>query len=203
MEELYTRVKELFEAYQPLGHDIKHAFRTALMARQIALAESYDPDEAEAAGLLHDIGRTVKDAANPHAHEGAPLARQYLDKYTSFSDDAKERIAHTIYVHSDVTTDDSLSHILQDADKLDGMGAIGIARAYMTHYYKTDYIAGNVIPDPGNYYGNTKSAHEQIVLQMVWFDMLYTEYAKKIGKPRQEFMQNFMEEFKREVGEAI
>src|SRR3954470_1076455 len=105
MEELYTRVRERFALYQPLGHDIKHATRTATMARHIALSENYDPDEAEAAGLLHDIGRTVKVSQIPHAHEGAPIAKEFLENYTSFSEDARKRIVDAIYVHSDKTTE--------------------------------------------------------------------------------------------------
>jgi uncharacterized protein len=185
-----------------LAHDIKHATRTAKLARQIAIAEGYDPDEAEAAGLLHDIGRTVKDSTIPHGHEGAPIAKEFLDTYTSFSDEAKKRIVDAIYIHSDLITEGKLNQILQDADKLDGLGSIGISRVYMTHFHKPDFDPANIIPEPGNYYGKTKNAHEQMALQMQWYSMLYTQKAKEIGKPRYEFMEAFMDEFKREVEEA-
>lgn len=202
MEELYTHIRELFELYQPLGHDFKHGTRTAKFAREIAIAENYDPDEAEAAGLLHDIGRTVKEAKDTHAHVGAPIAREYLDTYTTFSEEAKKRIADAIYLHSDRTTEGKLNNILQDADKLDGLGAIGISRAYMTHYHKPDFDPANVIPEKQDYYGKTKNAHEQIVMQTLWYDMLYTDKAKELGKRRNEFLIIFLEEFKREVKES-
>ena len=202
MEELYKAVRDLFEPYQPLAHDIKHALRTASLARQIALAERYDADEAEAAGLLHDVGRTVKDSANFHAHEGAPMARKILDDHTSFSEEAKKRITDAIYVHSDLTTEGKLNNILQDADKLDGLGTLGISRAYMTHYNKQDFDFHNIFPDSAAY-GQTKYAHDQIRVQMNWYSMLYTQKAKDIGKARYAFMEKFIEEFKREVAESI
>jgi uncharacterized protein len=202
MEKLYKAVHALFEPYQPLGHDIKHALRTAALAKQIAKDEGYDEKEAEAAGLLHDVGRTVKDSKIPHGHEGAPIAKKLLDAHTDFSDEAKTRIVDAVYIHSKLTTEGKLNNILQDADKLDGLGTIGISRAYMTHYNKIDYDPSAIIPTSATY-GKTKSAHEQIRLQMNWYSMLYTETAKKIGKPRLEFMQKFLEEFKREVEESI
>lgn len=202
MEKLYEAVLKHFEPYQPLGHDVKHATRTASLAKQIAKGEGYDEREAEAAGLLHDLGRTVKDSQIPHGHEGAPIAREFLDTYTDFSEDAKNRIVQAIYIHSELKTEGKLNNILQDADKLDGLGAIGISRAYITHYNKPDYDPHNIIPAPENYYGKTKNAHEQIAMQKVWYDMLYTETARQIGVKRSEFMQTFFEEFEREVKES-
>lgn len=201
MEELYRAVYKVFENYQPLGHDIKHALRTASLAKRIAKEEGYDEAEAEAAGLLHDIGRTVKNSTIPHALEGAPMAKELLDKYTKFSGEAKDRIVKAIEVHSDPTTEGRLNNILQDADKLDGTGAIGISRAYMTHYGKTDYEPHNIIPETATY-GKTQTAHELIRLELEWFDMLYTDTAKRIGKPRHEYAKQFLEEFKREVEES-
>lgn len=199
MEKLYKAVRELFEPYQPIAHDIKHALRTAALAKQIAHAEGYDEQEAEAAGLLHDVGRTVKESTIPHAQEGAPLARKLLDAHTVFSEEAKARIVKAIEVHSDLHTEGTLNNILQDADKLDGMGAIGISRAYLS--IQPDYDPQNIIPTQANY-GSFQSAHELITLEIEWYDMLYTETAKTIGNPRYEFAKRFLEEFKREVAET-
>lgn len=199
MEELYRSVHQVYVPYQPPGHDIKHAVRTASLAKQIAKAEGYDESEAEAAGLLHDIGRTVKDATIPHAHVGAPMAREMLNKYTKFTQEAKDRIVKAIEVHSDPTTEGMLNNILQDADKLDGMGAVGISRAYNS--LPIDYDPENILP--AEYvYGQFKTSHDILALTMDWHAMLYTEFAKNLGKKRYEFMKQFVEEFKREVAES-
>ena len=57
MEKLLNKVKEIYKVYVP-GHDLKHTLRVAGLAKKIALSENYDVDEAVAAALLHDIGRT-------------------------------------------------------------------------------------------------------------------------------------------------
>jgi uncharacterized protein len=201
MEELRNQVKALFDAYHFPGHDFKHVDRVSKLAKQIAEAEGYDAQEAEIAGLLHDVGRTVKDPQKPHAIEGVPIARRLLDKYTDLPDDAKERILKAIEVHSDKTTEGELNNILQDADKLDGIGAIGINRAYTTHHTKPDFFEDKVIPEMTDYF-KSKTSHEGILWQINWYSMLYTEKAKEIGKHRYEYMKQFMEQIKKEVEES-
>jgi uncharacterized protein len=201
MEELYRQVKALFDVYHAPAHDFKHVSRVSKLAHTIAESEDYDVKEAEIAGLLHDVGRTVKDSKTPHAHLGVPIAQDLLNKYTDFSQAAKERILNAIEVHSDKYTKGQLNNILQDADKLDGMGAIGINRAYISHWYLPDFEAGKVNPPPGDYH-NFQTIHDLITLEIEWYNMLYTDKARRIGKSRYEFMKQFMEEFEREVNEA-
>src|SRR5687767_8091218 len=121
MDELRKQVFLLFETYHFPGHDFKHVDRVSHLARKIAEAEGYDAEEAEIAGLLHDVGRTVKDPKDTHAHEGAPIAKDLLDKYTDLSQDKKDRIVQSVYVHSDPESEGKLNNIVMDADKLDGM----------------------------------------------------------------------------------
>lgn len=203
MKGLYKKVEAMFAAYHYPAHDFKHVLRVSKLARQIAESEVYDSREAEIAGLLHDVGRTVKNSAKPHALEGVPLAKELLDAYTDSSDDAKQRILEAIEKHSDKYTEGKLNNIVQDADKLDGMGAIGINRAYTVMAEKNipDFDPQNIIPEPGKY-GAFKTAHELIALTIEWYDMLYTDKAREIGKPRHEFMKHFMQEIKRETEEA-
>lgn len=201
MEDLYKAVKARFDEYHAPAHDYKHALRVSVNARIIAEAEGYDPHEAEIAGLLHDMGRTIKDLNDTHAHEGGPIARELLDKYTEFSKEVKDRIQESVYIHSDPTSEGTLNNIIQDADKLDGLGAIGISRAYTTHNTKPDYFEGQVIPERTDYY-KSKTSHEAIMWQLEWYNMLYTDKAKEIGRHRYKFMKQFMEQFKKEVEES-
>lgn len=201
MEDLLKKLQEMFAVYHVPAHDFKHLVRTATLAKKIARGEGYDEQEAEMAGLLHDVGRSVKNPTQPHGPEGVPIARELLNSYTSFDDEAKERILLAIDVHSHLKTEGILNHIVQDADKLDGMGAIGINRAYISHHHLPDYDPANIFPENPQY-GKFKTAHELIVLEVQWYHMLYTETARKIGKPRYEFMQTFLAEFKREINES-
>ncbi|MBA3724574.1 MAG: HD domain-containing protein [Candidatus Levybacteria bacterium] len=201
MQELYKQVEALFEKYHYPAHDFKHVQRTSNLAKQIAKSEGYDVLEAEIAGLLHDVGRTVIDPKVPHAKVGVPIARGLLDTYTNFSPEAKDRILEAISVHSDLHTEGKLNNIVQDADKLDGMGALGINRAYISQGNLPDYDPDNIFPGPGNYH-NLQTVHDLITLEISWYSMLYTDKAREIGKPRYEFMITFMEEIKREVEES-
>ena len=199
MQQLYKKVTELFEKDPPPGHDIKHALRTAGFAKKIAEAEGYDVMEAEIAGLLHDVGRTTQKDHMGHAQAGVPVAKELLDKYTNFSDEAKQRILSAIKHHSDLTSEGNLAHILQDADKLDGIGAVGIMRAYIVCHALTDYDPNNIIPDEIGEYGKPVTIHQQIQFQAEWYNMLYTKTAKEIGKSKHEFMQTYLSQIKKEI----
>lgn len=201
MDELRKHVFLLFEAYHFPGHDFKHVERVSNLARKIAEAEGYDVEEAAIAGLLHDVGRTVKDPQDTHAHEGAPIAKELLDKYTSLSDEVKQRIVESVNLHSDLTTEGKLNNIVQDADKLDGMGAMGIIRAFQSVHNIPDFDEENIYPEPGKY-GKFINVHEAVSLQIKWFEMLYTDKAREIGKKRKEFMLDYMDEIIREVEES-
>jgi HD superfamily phosphodiesterase len=90
---------------------------------------------------------------------------------------------------------------LQDADKVDGLGAIGLVRAYTSKSHLFDYEEGAVIAAQG--FRHAKTISEQIAFQMEWSEMLYTNTAKAIALQRFNFMQSFMEELQREVNESI
>lgn len=202
MDELRKKVTEIVNANPPQGHDIKHGLRVAYLAKKIAHAEGYNEQEAEVAGLLHDIGRTTQKEDRGHGPAGVPIAKELLDAYTDFDQETKERILKAIEVHSAKETEGMLNNILQDADKLDGMGAIGISRAYLSKPYLTDYDPKNVYPKNVPLLDELHTSHDLMAFVLNWYSMLYTQTAKEIGKKRQEFMIAYMEEFVREVEES-
>lgn len=150
-QELYIEVKEHFGRKHHVAHGMDHVTRVAQLARYIAEQENYtDPQEAEIAGLLHDIGRTVQEEEKGHGPAGVPLAAELLDKYTTYDNEIKERILNAVRDHSGFQTEGELTHIVQDADKLDGLGAIGIMRAYTSKAHLPAYDADNVVPTSGH-----------------------------------------------------
>jgi uncharacterized protein len=196
---LRNRVEQVWsERYIP-AHDIKHTLRVAALARRIATHEGADPDEAEAAGLLHDLGRLAQDEEEGHAEAGVGWADSILRATSEFSDDARERILSAVRQHSQLRSHGLLANIIQDADKLEGLGAVGLMRAYVSKSHLIDYPEG-VIAERGSI--AARNISEQIAFQMEWFDMLYTRTAKDMGGRRYRFMQAFMTELKRDVDEA-
>ncbi|MEM2458581.1 MAG: phosphohydrolase, partial [Archaeoglobaceae archaeon] len=76
--------------------------------------------------------------------------------------------------------------VLSDADKLDAIGATGVARAFM--------VAG----EKGRGVQETLRHFEEKLLKLK--DLLYTDTAKSLAKRRHEFLVQFYEQIKRELG---
>lgn len=113
------------------GHDLAHALRVALWTVRIG-GDAIDRRRAIAAALLHDIVNVPKnDPARARASElCATEARRILPEY-GFDTDAIDEIANAIRDHSfsrGAVPVSALGNALQDADRLEALGAIGIMR---------------------------------------------------------------------------
>ncbi len=165
------------------AHDEGHVERVIRIARFIAEREGADVEVVVTAAKLHDIAR---DAEN-HAVESAKVARKIL---IEAGKDWKfiEAVVHAIEAHSfssGVEPKTLEAKVLSDADKLDAMGAIGVARAFLYSGEK-----GRSIED-------TLKHFEEKLLRLK--DMLYTETARKMAERRHEFLVKFYEEIKEEL----
>ena len=116
------------------SHGLDHIERVTAMCERIGNEEHADMGILIPAALLHDIARPLeKERGLPHEQEGARMAREFL---TSIQYDARliPAITHAIRAHRYRSTERPATPeawILSDADKLDAMGAIGIARTFM------------------------------------------------------------------------
>jgi uncharacterized protein len=196
MDELRTEISKHFDERTHIAHGFDHAERVATLARYIAEKENYDIDEAEVAGLLHDLGRTVQEEERGHGPAGVPLASELLDRYTNYDSNTKTRILNAVRNHSEFKAEGQLTHILQDADKLDGMGAIGIMRGYTSKATLQCYDPLDIAPVVGK---RDTTIHHNLAFQMEWVDMMETETGKKIALKRHAFMKDFLATFKDEV----
>lgn len=195
---LYKKVEENFARHKHIAHGMDHAVRVAKLAKYIAEREGFDPLEAEIAGLLHDIGRTVQNEEKDHGPAGVSLANGLLDTFTDFDQETKKRIIKAIHDHSELHTEGILTHIVQDADMLDGLGAIGIMRAYTSKAQLPAYDPKDIVPHKG---ARNTNIHEQIAFQLEWMHMMYTTTGQEMAQTRGAFMQEFLQAFKKEVEE--
>jgi uncharacterized protein len=200
MDKLKNKIIELYKEYVP-GHDLKHALRVAGLAKKIAEKEKHNIDEAVAAALVHDIGRTCQEAEEFHAKAGLKIVRESLNNYTDLSKEAIERVIDAVSQHSNKTSSGKLANILQDADKLDGMGAIGVVRGFVSKHNIPDYDPELKIND-FNDGRKVNSLVAQLRLQMEWHEMLYTESAKEMAGRRMSFMEEFLKELALDIQET-
>lgn len=196
MEQLRNEIIRQFQKGSHIAHDEKHALRVAALARYIAEREHYDAHEAEVAGLLHDMGRTVQKEEKDHGPAGVPLASQLLNTYTDFDEPAKKRILAAVHDHSQLKTEGALTHIVQDADMLDGLGAIGLMRAYTSKAHLPDYDPHNIVPTQGR---RDTTIHDQIAFQMEWLEFMHTPTGRRLAQKRYDFMRDFLRTFEQEV----
>ncbi len=118
------------------SHDWDHTLRVHRLCRRIGVAEEVDLVVVEAAAYLHDIGRGQQDRSNGrvcHAEKGAAMARRMLAGHP-LAADRKENIVHCIAAHrfrQGEAPRTAEACVLFDADKLDAIGAVGVARAFL------------------------------------------------------------------------
>ena len=119
------------------AHNFDHVMRVYRLALHIAKNENVDMSVVEAASLLHDIGgkREMDDPSGntDHAIEGAKMAEPILKKL-GYSQNKIKHIQDCIISHRYRTRNKPKTleaKIVFDADKLETVGAIGIARAFV------------------------------------------------------------------------
>jgi len=118
------------------GHDLAHALRVALWTVGIGDPLGVDPREAVAAALMHDIVNLPKDSPERHlaSERSEAVVRAELPAY-GFAEDAVDRVAVAVRDHSfsrGAVPETALGRSLQDADRLEALGALGLFRCVST-----------------------------------------------------------------------
>lgn len=120
------------------SHDIHHARRVLLNAKEIARRESVDVDlpHLTAAAYLHDLVNVSKDS--PQRSQASRLSAEAAGPILeglAFSSEEIAAIQHSIAAHSfsaNIPPETLEAKILQDADRMESVGALGIARTFYT-----------------------------------------------------------------------
>lgn len=188
------------------GHDWWHIYRVWKNAIAICEIEKADAYLVQLAALLHDLDDWKFNASG----DETPLrARAWLDSCSIdpiTADNVCKIITHISYKGAGVENKmDSLEgFIVQDADRLDAIGAIGIGRAFAYGGYKNRPLYDPDMPPKLHAsfeeYKNSKSAtinhfHEKLFLLK---DMMNTPTAKRIAEERHQVMLDFVERFMQE-----
>lgn len=185
------------------GHGWLHVERVCRSAIRIASIEGGDLDTILLAALLHDIAilREIYEGID-HAEEGAKIARSILEDL-GIPSDIIEKVTYAIRVHrfgASITPDAIEARILQDTDRLDALGAIGIARAFAYGGFRNlpMYLPGEKSDtyDPFKLKSTLIHFYEKLLKLK---DCMNTETARKIAEDRHRFILIFLDRFLDEV----
>jgi uncharacterized protein len=200
-----TFVKKNLSNYDS-GHDWWHIVRVRNMTSYINEREQLaDPFTAEIAALLHDTADSK--------FAGADNGQGYLMISDFMMNQGMSEIHdHVLNVIKNVSfssksqelKNDPLLRLIQDADRLDAIGAIGIARAFNYGGFRNNVIYNPDVkfsPDndntaPGK--GSSSTIDHFYVKLLRLKDLLHTATARKLAIERHEFLEIFLRQFYRE-----
>jgi uncharacterized protein len=186
------------------GHDWWHIYRVLKLAQKIAAKETVDLFVVELAALLHDI-------ADPKFHEGDEeigprIAREFMEKQGI----DLPTIDHVVNIIKNMSFKNSFGRVefsspemdvVRDADRLDAIGAIGIARAFNFGGFKNRPLYDPEIKPELNMskekYKQSMSPtlnhfYEKLLLLK---DKINTSAGRQIAEERHQFMEIFLERF--------
>ena len=176
-----------------------HTTRVVKTALWLAEKEGADHETLEIAAWLHDIGRPLEDKTGAdHAKEGARLTKEFLATHPK-----RDSIAYCIGAHrssAGIKAETLEAQILQDADRLDSLGAIGIGVVFAVGGYNE--TAPYDLDDP---FAERREPSKDFILDeferksFKRAEMMNTKTAKKEATRRVKFMREFMAELKKEL----
>lgn len=197
--------EQLFDG-EPGSHDWEHTWRVYRLCCDLGPREEADMAVLSVAAFLHDVGRCHQDASHGvvcHAVQGAEMVTK-LVAGLPLTEAQKANVVHCVRAHRfrkephPATVE---ARVLFDADKLDAIGAVGVARAYQ--------FAGEVgarLHNPNHDVSNTRAYSRedtgyreyQIKLRHIK-DRMLTEAGRRVAEGRHHFMTLFFERLLKEI----
>jgi uncharacterized protein len=211
VEKTRAFIEEKFKS-ETTGHDYWHMYRVWQTARHIAERENEaDMFVVELAALLHDIADWKFSGGDEAA--GPREARKWLESLEV--DEAVIKHVEDIIINVDfkgaeieLKLHTIEGKIVHDADKLDALGAVGVARAFATgaHFKEVIHDPSIAVPTYATVaeYRKAKGAAGRTVINhfyeklLLLKDRMFTATGKEMAQHRHEFMEHFLREFYQE-----
>lgn len=203
-EVVENAIKYVYDFFENItdGHDVFHSLRVYNLADKIAQEEEADLETVRLAALLHDV-----DDRKIVGNQKVPFenAKRFL-RNNNVSEDKIEEICEIIskisFKGTGTRVPDTLEgKIVQDADRLDAIGAIGIGRVFMYHGNHKLPMHNPECPYRENiseeeYYSNDVTAINHFYEKLLKLkDLMNTKTAKRISENRHKYMEVFLKEF--------
>lgn len=195
-----------FEKNGDSGHDLAHVQRVVSSAKKIGIQEGADPEIVLPAAWLHDC--VIVSKKDPRRDQASRLAAERAREWLAgeeFTDKQLQEIAHAIEAHSfsaRITPETVEARVVQDADRLDAIGAIGIARCFAI-----GGMMGAALYHPGEIFPENRPADDKAYIVDHFFEKLMklegqmqTEAGRNEARSRTEFMHRYLEKLRNESG---
>lgn len=181
-EETAAMIEYVRATLQESGaHGFDHTLRVVRLCEEIGAREGADMGVLIPAAIFHDIARPLEEKTGvPHEEEGARMAAAYLES-VRYPAGRIAGIVHAIRAHrysSGIDPETLEARVLSDADKLDAMGAVGIARTFMQSGEKAGGIADA-----------TAHIHEKLLNLK---GLMYMESSREIAEKRHALLVAFL-----------
>ncbi len=200
---LIERVKTIGAA-DP-AHDFAHIQRVVNIAKHLAEQEKANLDIVVPAAWLHDCVAVAKNS--PLRSRASALAAEYAEAFLisiNYNTELLEAIKHAIIAHSysaDVAPITLEAQVVQDADRMDALGAIGIARCMLVGgsigrqlYCENDPLATTRAPDDLNY-----TIDHFFTKLLSIGDHMCTPSARVEAKRRTDYMKHYLTQLARDI----
>ncbi|MEY7849335.1 HD domain-containing protein [Natrarchaeobius sp. A-rgal3] len=205
LETVRTRARPYFEDAPP-AHDWHHVERVEALAETLLERHPEPVDERvlTLAVLLHDIGREREDRGeiDDHATWGAREAGVILEAADA-STETIERVTHCIRAHrysNAIEPETPEAKVLSDADNLDALGAVGLARlfAHGTAIGSPIHDPATALEDDETTAGQTQYNHlHRKILDLP--ERMYTDAGRELADRRAAYVREFVSQFDAEV----
>lgn len=205
-DKIYQETQKRFSKFHDPAHGWEHVKRVYELAEKIGKQEGADLFIVGVAALLHDIGRLVQRKGKPHAEVSVEEARPLLQSH-SVGEQETEAILHAIAAHSYSHGLQPLTleaRVVSDADRLDGLGAIGIMRWAISGTIKRK--AKTQLYHPEDPFDEWHQPDDRLYMLDHFYTKLlklesgmYTETGRALAQRRSEYMRAYLQEFRAEL----
>ncbi len=204
-EELFARFLEQ-ETDSDAAHDAAHIARVVANARRLAIAENAQLEIVIPASWLHDCVTVTKNSnERPQASRLAAEKAGAFLRESGYPSSFIAGIKHAIAAHSfsaQITPETLEAQVVQDADRLDAIGAIGIARCFT--------VGGALstrLYDPLDPFAESRQFNDRLnvidhfyIKLLTLADTMTTDAGKEEATRRTAFIYQYLDQLRREIG---
>jgi len=209
MTQIRDRAQSYFAESMSPAHDWHHVQRVeALADRLLDHYPDADEETVRLAVLLHDIGRAREDRGeiDDHAAWGAREARELLAEH-GVAEQRIDAVCHAVAAHRFSTDPEPTTleaKLLSDADNLDALGAVGIARCFAYGGERGEVIHDPAVPPEADDSAAGRSQYNHFYKKILDLpERMYTDAGRRIADDRAAFVEAFLDRFDREVAAEV